>query len=250
MKRIIWAGILAIALSLAITIGAIAQTITLHHKYYDCQFDTIFCQGVLNDYWQTQAHYNIIKNGAKVDRKAAGKFKQDSLVPVRFQLVTQKDYDDYNKAHPLHKLNIGHEVPAQPMSFDLEALKETFYFGSNTGLQDGYFNQHQWAFVEGKVFALSEKEDSIHVFTGVLIDTNSVAVGHGLVWDYGNCIKVGHAWMPDWYFKVAVTKEGTKAWLGKNSSENTDTNPDDIVITVEALKAKIRAYYPNLYLPF
>ena len=56
--------------------------------------------------------------------------------------------------------------------------------------------------------------------------------------------------MPDWYFKVAVTKEGKKAWLGLNNETNTDTNPDDIVIDVEALKAKIRAYYPHLYLPF
>ena len=236
MKRIIWAGLLAIALSLAITVGLFAQTITLHHKNYDSQFDTIFCQGVLNDYWQTQAHYQIIKHGEKVNRKAAGKFKQDPLVPVRFQRVTQKDYDDYNKAHPLHKLNIGHEVPAQPMAFDLDALTETFYFGSNTGLQDGYFNQHQWAFVEGKVFEISAQEDSIHVYTGVLIDSNSVKIGNG--------------WMPDWYFKVAVTKEGKKAWLGLNNETNTDTNPDDIVIDVEALKAKIRAYYPHLYLPF
>ena len=236
MKKIIWAGILAIALSLAITLGLNAQTITLHHKNYDCQFDTIFCQGVLNDYWQTQAHYNIIKHGAKVNRKTAGKFKQDPLVPVRFQLVTQKDYDDYNNAHPQHKVNVGHEVPAEAMAYDLDAMLETFYFNSNTGLQDGYFNQHEWAFVEGDVFKLSPQEDSIHVFQGVLVDSSSKRIGNG--------------WMPDWYFKVAVTKKETKAWLGRNSEENTDTNPDDIVIEVEKLKAKIHDYYPNLYLPF
>jgi len=224
------------ALCLLVAINCKAQTITLHHKNYDSQFDTIFCQGVLNDYWQTQAHYNIIKHGAKVNRKAAGKFKQDPLVPVRFQLVTQKDYDDYNKAHPLHKLNIGHEVPAQPMSFDLDALIETFFFGSNTGLQDGYFNQHQWAFVEKEVFEASAQEDSIHVFTGVLVDSSSERVGNG--------------WMPTYYFKVKVMKHQTKAWMGLNSALNTDTDPDDIVVDLDKLKSMIRTYYPNLYIPF
>jgi DNA/RNA non-specific endonuclease len=209
------------------------HTITVKHTYYTIQFDTVFCQGILNDYWQTTAHYNALKTSAKVDRKTCAAFTQDPLVPKRFQIVSQSDYNAYNKENPTHKINCGHLVPFEAMAFDPTAAKETMYFGSNTGFQDGFENQHQWAFTEKGVLDDAAIIDSIHVYTGVLISFSHPKKYHNI-------------YIADYYFKVEIKKGVTSAWLAVNDSTNTSTKPSDAAISIDKLKAIILQYYPKL----
>lgn len=233
MKRV-----LCLFIALQIVTGSKAQhTITVKHTYYTVQFDTVFCQGILNDYWQTQAHYNALKTSAKVDRKTCAAFTQDPLVPKRFQVVSQSDYSAYNKENPTHKINCGHLVPFEAMAFDPTAAKETMYFGSNTDFQDGFENQHQWAFTEKGVLDDAESVDSIHVYTGVLVSLLHPKKYHNI-------------YIPDFYFKIEVKKGNISAWLAVNDKSNTSTKPSDAAISIAKLKAIILQYYPKLQLPF
>lgn len=213
------------------------HTITVKHTYYTVQFDTVFCQGILNDYWQTTEHCNALKTSAKVDRKTCASFIQDPLIPKRLQLLNQDDYDNYNKANPLHKINVGHEVAFECMAFNPIAAKETMYFNTNTAFQDGYENQHQWALTEKYVLDLSATQDSIHVYQGVLTS-------------FSHPKKFGKAFIPDYYYKVSVEHGKTEAWLAVNASSNTSTKPSDILLDVAKLKTIILQYYPKLKLPF
>ena len=75
-------------LFLLISYVAFTQTVTLEHTYYTCQFDTIFKQGILNDYWQTAAHRITPEN--KVDRKTVATFTQDDLINNEYQPANKK----------------------------------------------------------------------------------------------------------------------------------------------------------------
>jgi DNA/RNA endonuclease G (NUC1) len=213
------------------------HTIEIKHKYYTVQFDTVFCQGILNDYWQTTAHYNALKTTAKVDRKTCAAFTQDPLVPKRFQIVSQSDYNAYNKETPTHKINVGHIVPFEAMAFDQIAAKETMYFGSNTSFQDGFENQHQWAFTEKGVLDDAATIDSIHVYTGVLISLSHPKKYHNI-------------FIGDYYFKIEIKNGVVSAWLAVNDSSNTSTKPSDAAIPIDKLKDIILQYYPQIKLPF
>lgn len=217
---------------------ALAQhTIQVKHTYYNVLFDTVFCQGILNDYWQTTEHYNALKTSVKVDRKTCASFTQDNLILKRYQLASQSDYDSYNKINTNHKINVGHIVPFEAMAFNPVAAKETMLFNTNTSFQDGYENQHQWALTEKYVLDLSANQDSIHVYTGVLIS-------------YSHPKKYGKIFIADYYFKVCIEHGKINAWLAVNDRSNTSTKPSDIVIDVVKLKSIILQYYPNLKLPF
>ena len=215
------------------------HTIRIKHTYYNVLFDTVFYQGILNDYWQTTEHYKMVQSGqpTKVDRRTCASFKQDTLISKRFQLASQKDYDSYNDDNPSHKINVGHIIPFEAMAFNPTAAKETMLFNTNTAFQDGYENQHQWAATEKYVLDLAATQDSIHVFTGVLVS-------------FSHPKKYGKIFIPDYYFKVAVEHGKTEAWLAVNASSNTSTKPSDILIDVAKLKSIILQYYPNIKLPF
>ena len=208
-----------------------AQTITVQHTYYTCQFDTVFKQGILNDYWQTAAHKITPQN--KVNRKTVATFTQDKLINNEYQLANKKAYQTWNKAYPINKYDVGHIVPFEAMAFDVDAAKETMLFNTNTAPQCNYFNEHEWALTEKVVLdSLGAIYDSVHVFTGVLINDDSKMMGK--------------VYVPDYYFKVAEFDGQQMCWLGLNDATNRDTNHSDIVISKELLMSIIKSYYPNL----
>jgi DNA/RNA endonuclease G (NUC1) len=219
--------------------GTFAQhTIAIQHKYYDVQFDTIFCAGILNHYTQTIEHYNM----ATLKRKGAAltEFHVDPLIPKRFQKVGKSDYASYNaqfKGDKSQTMDIGHEVPYEAMAFDSTAAEETMYFQSNTQFQISFFNEHQWAFVEKVVLDSIGSKYNAEVYTGVLI-----SLSHPKKWH--------EAFIPDYYFKVSVYNGQTEAWLGSNTPSNKSTKVVDIVLPVQKLKSIILQYYPNLKIPF
>ena len=208
-----------------------AQTITVQHTYYTCQFDTVFKQGILNDYWQTAEHQITAKN--KVDRKTVASFYQDNLIPKEYQLATKKGYQAWNKANQQNKYDVGHIVPFEAMAFDVNAAKATMLFNTNTAPQSSYFNEHEWALTEKVVLdSLGALYDSIHVITGVLINDDSK--------------KMGDVYVPDYYFKIAEFNGQQMCWLGLNDVTNRDTNHSDIVISKKLLLSIIKSYYPKL----
>lgn len=221
------------------TITVQAQhAIVLKHKYYDVQFDTVFCAGILNHYTQTITH----ATGTNLKRagSALTEFHADPLVPKRFQTVTKADYASYNaqfKGDKSQTMDIGHEVPYEAMAFDSVAAEETMYLQSNTQFQVSYFNEHQWAFVEKVVLDSIGKLYNAEVYTGVLI-----SFSHPKRWH--------QAYIPDYYFKVVVYNGIVEAWLGANTSDNRSIKTVDINIPLDKLKSIILQYYPNLILPF
>ena len=208
-----------------------AQTITVQHTYYTCQFDTVFMQGILNDYWQTAEHRITPAN--KVNRKGVATFTQDDLINNEYQLANKKAYQSWNKANPQNKYDVGHIVPFEAMAFDLGAAKETMLFNTNTAPQNSYFNEHEWALTEKVVLdSLGKIYDSVHVFTGVLINAESKLMGY--------------VYVPDYYFKVAEFNGQNMCWLGLNDVTNRDTNHSDIVVSKKLLMSIIKSYYPKL----
>ena len=208
-----------------------AQTITVQHTYYTCQFDTVFKQGILNDYWQTAAHRITPSN--KVDRKTCSTFGQDNLIDAGYQLANKKAYQTWNKATPATRYDVGHIVPFEAMAFDKDAAKETMLFNTNTAPQNSYFNEHEWALTEKVVLdSLGKIYDSVHVFTGVLINEESKMMGSVHV--------------PDYYFKIAEFNGQQMCWLGLNDATNRDTNHSDIIVSKKLLLSIIDSYYPFL----
>ena len=127
-------------------------------------------------------------------------------------------------------------------------------FIENTCPQFSFFNEHQWEEVEQYVikkvsltYVKESKEyksnqDNITVYTGVLIKDNKITDG------------TRYIYIPDYYWKVISYNKGGQnvyeSWLGKNSSDNKDTNPEDIRIDINKLKSMIDSYYPGIKLEF
>lgn len=214
------------------------HAITLNHKYYTVQFDTVFCQGIVTHYTQTVAHHNALK--LKRLGSVLTSFHKDPVISERWQTVSKSDYANYNKPFKGDKHNtmdIGHEVPFQAMSFDSTAVEETMMFSTNTAFQISWFNEQQWKHIEEIVFDSIGSKYDCEVYTGVL-----VSLSHPK--------KYNQVYIPDYYFKVAVFNGKTLAWLGANTAENTSTKPSDAAISIDKLKAIILQYYPKLKVGF
>ena len=219
------------------------HTISIHHTYYTMQFDTIQSTELLGYYIQTTAHATA---QPKVPRKGKfARFYADPLLEGRV-IANDKQYKAWNKQYPDQSRDRGHINPFTAFNFAEDAALESMYY-SNTAPQASYFNEHQWQAVEQYVLKLSRGNktqpaiDSIHVWTGVLIDTLYPK-------------KMNDVFEPDSYWKViSYNRNGhpvTEAWLGINESSNRNTDPDAIKVDLFSLKELIRKYYPRLYLDF
>ena len=214
------------------------HTIEVKHKYYTVQFDTVFCQGILNHYTQTVAHHNSPK--LKRQGSELTTFHKDPLIPAKWQTVSKSDYENYNKQYHGDKHNtmdIGHIVPFQSMSFDSTAVEETMMFSTNTAFQISWFNEQQWKNIETIVFDSIGSKNDCEVYTGVLIS-------------YSHPHKYNQVYIPDYYFKVVTVNGKQLAWLGRNYLDNTSTKPSDAAIDINKLKSIIFQYYPKIILPF
>jgi len=213
------------------------HTIEIKHKYYTVQFDTVFCQGILNHYAQTITHHNSPK--LKREGSLLTEFHKDPLIPSKWQTVGKSDYTNYNKQYKGDKHNtmdIGHIIPYQSMCFDSTAAEETMMFSTNTAFQISWFNEQMWKNIEAIVFDSIGSKYDCEVYTGVLISTSHPH-------------KYNQVFIPDYYFKVVKFDHFTLAWLGLNSPTNTSTKPSDAAIPIDKLKYIILQYYPQIKLP-
>lgn len=219
------------------------HTIEIKHKYYTMQFDTIQSAELLGYYIQTTAHSTAWPRMPRTGRFS--KFTNDPLLAGRV-LANDKTYRDWNKENPQRARDRGHINPFTAFDFAEDAALESMYF-SNTCPQAKYFNEHQWQRVEQYVLKLSRGTkteapiDSIHVWTGVLINTEHPK-------------KMNDVFEPDYYWKVICYKKDglpvTEAWLGLNDDSNRDTNPGSIRADVEKIREMVCRYYPGLVLGF
>ena len=204
---------------------ALAQhTITVHHKYYTLEYDTVLKSPLISFYIQTTAHAT---SNNKIDRKSVAAFHQDPLIDDKYQVASNKEYLNNGK------YDKGHLSPYSAFYFDLTAAKESMYY-TNTAPQFSFFNEHPWERLEQYVLkTLSPKYDSIYVYTGCL---------------YGNSL-MKNVPVPDYYWKVIIYNGHTESWLGMNEVV-TSTDYSPYSINLELLRAHILQYYPNLKLPF
>jgi endonuclease G len=110
-----------------------------------------------------------------------GSFKADPL--------TSKDQaTDADYAMPFEK---GHLVPCEAMTFDAEAMKETFYY-TNCVPQYEKVNSGRWKTLEKLVNNWILDNDELMVFTGNVVSEQSARRGpHGVV-------------VPDYCFKIVL----------------------------------------------
>lgn len=239
MKR---TGLLLVALFISCLLPA-QHTIEVHHTYYTMWFDTVQSAELMGYYIQTTAHAT-----AQPKMPRTGKFSRFTNDPLLEGKVIANDeaYKSWNREHPDNRRDRGHINPFSAFNFAEDAALESMYY-SNTCPQASYFNQHQWQGVEQYVMRLSRGNkynnpvDSIQVWTGVLIHPTHPK-------------KMNEVFEPDYYWKLIRYKQNglteMKAWLGLNSTENTDTKPASIEVEVAHLKEMIREYYPALQLDF
>lgn len=150
-----------------------------------------------------------------LDRK--GSFHKDPLTDLM-----QADKDDY--AMPFEK---GHLVPCEPMTFNGEAMKETFYY-TNCVPQYEKVNSGRWRTLEKLVNNWTIDNLSLMIFTGNVVTENSPRRGpHEVV-------------IPDYCFKIILDYQLPEikalAFLVPNKDEKL-TAVQDYVKTIDELEA-------------
>jgi DNA/RNA endonuclease G (NUC1) len=219
------------------------HTIEIKHTYYTMQFDTIQSAELLGYYIQTTAHATAAPRIPRTGKFS--RFTNDPLLEGKV-LANDKEYRTWNKDNPGKARDRGHVNPFTAFDFAEDAALESMYF-SNTCPQAKYFNEHQWQRIEQYILKLSRGNkgatpvDSIHVWTGVLVDPVHPK-------------KMNTVFEPDYYWKViSYKKDGqviTEAWLGLNDESNHDTDPEAIKTTAEHIREMVCKYYPQLLTGF
>lgn len=256
-------GVSTSSVNASIDTGTISQNgmniLAIKHTYYINYFETNYKEEIMGKYVQTiQNSLLDVDNTKSIDRKTVATFTEDPLVSENLQVSTNDFYKSYNSQHKVDgkRVDKGHINPYSAFAFNLTAAKESMYI-QNTDPQYSFFNEHQWEGVEQYVIkqvsltfdkdskSYKPNQENITVYTGALINKNSTIITDGK----------GHSlYVPDYYWKVISYNKGGKivyeAWIGKNTPDNKDTNPDDIKFDVSIVKKDILSYYPNLKLEF
>ena len=94
----------------------------------------------------------------------------------------------------------GHLCPAADMSFNAQAMSETFYL-SNMSPQVPSFNRGIWKSLEELVRSWAIQEDSIYIITGPIFTKNNGTIGPDKVT------------VPGYYYKVIYDPTGVKKMI-------------------------------------
>jgi endonuclease G len=107
-------------------------------------------------------------------------FKKDPSIPTGSAELSDYKGSGYDR---------GHLKPAGDAVCDIDVMRETFYL-SNISPQEPSFNRGIWKRLESHIRDIALANDSIHVFTGGILNDTLPTIG-------GNQVCV-----PDAYFKV------------------------------------------------
>ena len=144
-------------------------------------------------------------------------FRPDPAVPSGSAQLA-----DYNKSG----YDRGHLCPAGDMTFNAEAMSETFYL-SNMSPQIPAFNRGIWKSLETLVRDWAAKEDSIYIVTGGILSDSKGSIGKDRVT------------VPKSYYKVIYDLTGEKKMIAFILPNAKSTKPlSAYVITVDFVESQ------------
>lgn len=132
--------------------------------------------------------YVLTKDNLVKNFKRKNDFRIDSLVETGTAISKDYKKSGYDR---------GHLLPAADMTYDKEALSETFYY-SNISPQKPYFNRGIWLKMEKEVRKVCEKYDTVWVVTGPVLDGNFETIGEDEVA------------IPKYFYKVLLIRDNNK----------------------------------------
>ena len=157
----------------------------IKHKYYNLSYSPQNKQAEWVFYLLTKAN-----SSGGVKRK--NNFRPDPLVSTGSASLDDYKNSGYDK---------GHLCPAGDMSFDSQAMSETFYL-SNMSPQFPSFNRGIWKKLEDLVRKWAIDEDSLYIVTGPIFINNRGSIGPNKVT------------IPGFYYKVIYDPTGNKKMIG------------------------------------
>lgn len=152
-------------------------------------------------------------------------FEQDPLV-----ITESADWRNYKKSG----YDKGHLCPAGDRKETLDEYNETF-FTSNISPQEHEFNSGVWNRLEEKVRYWATKNDGLYIVTGGVLTDNLKTIGKE---------KVS---VPNYFYKVLLSKDGTKM-IGFLVPHKNSNNPlYEFVVSVDEIEKMTGVdFYPNL----
>jgi len=151
------------------------------HKYYTLSYSEKNEQAEWVFYLLTKANsIGAVERG--------NNFRPDPSVPTGSASLLDYRNSGYDK---------GHLCPAADMSFNTQAMSETFYL-SNMSPQVPSFNRGIWKSLEELVRSWAIQEDSIYIITGPIFTKNKGTIGPDKVT------------VPGYYYKVIYDPTGVK----------------------------------------
>jgi endonuclease G len=136
--------------------------ITLNHTYYEIGFSPTLHIPVWTHYTYTKSQYLQ----ANLPRK--GSFKADPLLPTDAVQANDSDYDA--------RFDKGHMVPCEDMTFDPQAMKETFLY-TNCVPQTTKLNRGRWKNLEALVSTWAYTYESIEIYAGTIQGSSTQTIG-------------------------------------------------------------------------
>jgi endonuclease G len=179
------------------------------HKYYTLSYSQKNKQAEWVFYLLTKAD-----SSGTVKRK--NNFRPDPLISSGSASLVDYKNSGYDK---------GHLCPAADMSFDSQAMSETFYL-SNMSPQVPAFNRGIWKKLEELVRSWSRQEDSLYVVTGPIFIQDKGSIGPDSVT------------VPGFYYKVIYDPIGNKKMIGfiLPNEKETGKSLSDYTVTVESIE--------------
>ena len=147
----------------------------IKHKHYTLSYNETHEQA-------NWVYYILNENLSFGTIKRTDNFKVDPLIKSGSASHSDYAHSGYDR---------GHLCPAEAMSFNIEAMSESFLY-SNMSPQAGSLNRGIWKSLEGKVrkWAMSKKQ--IHVVSGPIFKNNIEKIGK-------NAVTV-----PGYYYKIIL----------------------------------------------
>jgi endonuclease G len=155
------------------------------HKYYTLSYSPKNKQAE----W---VFYLLTKADSLGTVKRKNNFRPDPLISSGSASLIDYKNSGYDK---------GHLCPAADMSFDAQAMSETFYL-SNMSPQFPAFNRGIWKKLEDLVRSWSFQDDSLYIVTGPIFIKNKDSIGPDSVT------------VPGYYYKVIYDPIGNKKMIG------------------------------------
>ena len=169
--------------------------------------------------------YYLDSNDVKTTNYDRPFFEQDPLVKTE-----SADWRNYKKSG----YDKGHLCPAGDRKESYESFEETF-FTSNISPQDHDFNSGVWNRLEDKIRYWAAAKEGLYVVTGGVLTDDLKTIGKE---------KVS---VPNYFYKVLLSKDGTQMIGFLVPHENSNKPLYEFVLTVDEIEKMTGIdFYPNL----